>query len=313
MRANLGNDRRAMAKRKYAMRHENNFRRGIGLAFAALLVTALAAGEAKVFAASDAGPDTGGNTHEQPKPPRQEWTFSGPFGSYDQAQLQRGFQVYREVCSNCHSLKLVAFRNLADPGGPGFSEAQVKALAATYQIKDGPNDAGDMFERPGRPSDYFPWNFPNEQAARAALGAVPPDMSLLAKARSYERGFPQFLIDPFIQYQEQGPDYIDALMNGYTNDQDPNWNEYVPGHRIAMPKPLSDGAVDYEDGAPKTVQQYAKDVSAFLMWTAEPKLEERKRLGFGVLIFLAVYALLLFAVKKKIWHRPEAHISADTP
>jgi cytochrome c1 len=138
-------------------------------------------------------------------------------------------------------------------------------------------------------------------------------MSLLAKARSYERGFPQFLIDPFIQYQEQGPDYIDALMNGYTNDQDPNWNEYMPGHKIAMPKPLSDGAVDYEDGAPKTVPQYAKDVSAFLMWTAEPKLEERKRLGFGVLIFLAVYALLLFAVKKRIWHRPEAHISADTP
>jgi cytochrome c1 len=147
----------------------------------------------------------------------------------------------------------------------------------------------------------------------AALGALPPDMSLLAKARSYERGFPQFLFDPFIQYQEQGPDYIDALLNGYANDKDPNWNEFMPGHKIAMPNPLSDGAVDYEDGSPKTVQQYAKDVSAFLMWAAEPKLEERKRLGFGVLIFLAVYALLLFAVKKKIWHRPEAHISADTP
>ena len=114
------------------------------------------------------------------------------------------------------------------------------------RIKDGPNDAGDMFERPGRPSDYFPWNFPNEQAARAALGAVPPDTSLLAKARSYERGFPQFLFDPFIQYQEQGPDYIDALLNGYTNDKDPNWNEFMPGHKIAMPNPLSDGAVDYE-------------------------------------------------------------------
>jgi cytochrome c1 len=295
------------------MRHENIFRHGIGLAFAAVLATALAAGGDNVFAASDAGPDTSGNAHEQPKPPRQEWTFNGFFGRYDQAQLQRGFQVYREVCSNCHSLKLIAFRNLADPGGPSFSEAQVKALAAKYQIKDGPNDAGDMFERPGRPSDYFPWNFPNEQAARAALGAVPPDMSLLAKARSYERGFPQFLIDPIIQYQEQGPDYIDAILNGYTNDKDPNWNKYMPGHKIAMPNPLSDGAVEYEDGSPKTVQQYAKDISAFLMWAAEPKLEERKRVGFNVLIFLLIYALLLFAVKKKIWSRPEAHVEPDTP
>jgi ubiquinol-cytochrome c reductase cytochrome c1 subunit len=295
------------------MRHENRPRRGIGLVIGAVLATAMAAGTASVLAvASNAAPVTGG-THEQPTPPRQEWTFNGPFGRYDQAQLQRGFQVYREVCSNCHSLKLVAFRNLADPGGPGFSEAQVKALAASYQIKDGPNDAGEMFERPGRPSDYFPWNFPNAQAAVAALGALPPDMSLLAKARSYERGFPLFLIDPIIQYQEHGPDYINALMNGYTNDKDPNWNEYMPGHKIAMPKPLSDGAVDYADGSPKTVQQYAKDVSAFLMWAAEPKLEERKRLGFNVLIFLAVYGLLLFAAKKKIWHRPEAEVSHDTP
>src|ERR1035437_100247 len=160
------------------MRHGNKFRRGTGWAFGAVFLAAYAAGSGKVFAADDAG--GAATAHEQPKPPRQEWTFNGFFGRYDQAQLQRGFQVYREVCSNCHSLKLVAFRNLADPGGPGFSEAQVKALAAKYQIKDGPNDAGDMFERPGRPSDYFPWNFPNEQAARAALGAVPPDMSLLA-------------------------------------------------------------------------------------------------------------------------------------
>lgn len=280
-------------------------------AFIALLAAVLTAGTGTVFAAGEK--ETGGSTHEQPRPPRQEWSFYGPFGHYDRAQLQRGFQVYREVCANCHSLKMIAFRNLADPGGPGFTEAQVKALAATYQIKDGPNDSGEMYERPGRPSDYIPWNFPNAQAAVAALGALPPDMSLLAKARSYERGFPQFLIDPIIQYQEQGPDYIYALLNGYTNDQDPAWNEYMPGHKIAMPKPLSDGAVDYADGTPKTVQQYAKDVTAFLMWAAEPKLEERKRLGFGVLIFLAVYALLLYAVKKRIWHRPEAHIGTDTP
>ncbi|WGJ16099.1 cytochrome c1 [Methylocapsa sp. D3K7] len=293
------------------MRHGNQFRRGSGWAFGALLLAAYAGASGTGFAAEDAGGAP--PAHEQPKPPRQEWTFNGFFGRYDQAQLQRGFQVYREVCSNCHSLKMVAFRNLSDPGGPGFSEAQVKALAAKYQIKDGPNDAGDMFERPGRPSDYFPWNFANPQAAVAALGALPPDMSLLAKARSYERGFPLFLIDPIIQYQEQGPDYIYALLNGYTNDKDPTWNEYMPGHKIAMPMPLSDGAVDYADGSPKTVPQYAKDVTAFLMWAAEPKLEERKRLGFGVLIFLVVYALLLLVVKKKIWHSPTAHPSPDTP
>ncbi|HET6374986.1 MAG TPA: cytochrome c1 [Methylocella sp.] len=274
----------------------------------ALLWSLLAAGAAGARAEETGG---GGGAHEQPRPPRQEWSFAGPFGHYDRAQLQRGFQVYREVCSNCHSLKLIAFRNLSDPGGPGFSESQVKTLAATYKIKDGPNDAGEMFERPGRPSDYFPWNFPNEQAARAALGAIPPDMSLLAKARTYERGFPLFLLDPFIQYQEHGVDYIYALLTGYTNEQDPTWNAYFPGHKIGMPNPLSDGVVDYEDGSPKTVQQYAKDVSAFLMWAAEPKLEDRKRIGMGVITFLSVYALMLFAVKKKIWSRPAAKIKPE--
>jgi ubiquinol-cytochrome c reductase cytochrome c1 subunit len=271
----------------------------------AVVLLAASGGNARAGAGREA------NIFEQPTPPPQHWSFAGPFGAYDQAQLQRGFQVYREVCSNCHSLKLVAFRNLADPGGPRFSEEQVKALAAAYKIKDGPNDAGEMFERPGRPSDYFPWNFANEQAARSALGAVPPDMSLLAKARSYERGFPFFLIDFFTQYQEQGPDYIYALLNGYTKDDDPAWNEYFPGHRIAMPKPLGDGIVDYADGSPKTVQQYAKDVTAFLMWTAEPKLERRKKLGMSVLGFLLVYALLLFAAKKKIWSRAHATPPAD--
>ena len=268
---------------------------------------ALAAGTL-VLSAGNAFAESGSgqSPHEQPKPPPQEWSFAGPFGRFDQAQLQRGFQVYREVCSNCHSLKLIAFRNLADPGGPGFSESQVKALAATYTMKDGPNDAGEMFDRPGRPSDYFPWNFANEQAARTALGAVPPDLSLIAKARGYERGFPQFLIDPFIQYQEHGPDYIYALLNGYTKEDNPRWNDYFPGHDIGMPKPLADGAVDYEDGSPKTAPQYAKDVTAFLMWAAEPKLEERKQLGLSVLSFLSIYALLVFATKKKIWHRTAA-------
>jgi cytochrome c1 len=241
------------------------------------------------------------SAEEAEKPTRQDWSFYGPFGKYDQAQLQRGFQVFREVCSNCHSLKSIAFRDLIAPGGPAFSEAQVKALAASYKIKDGPNEAGEMYERPGVLSDYFPWNFPNPQAARAALNAIPPDLSVIAKARGYERGFPLFLIDPIIQYQEQGADYIYALLTGYTHADDPYWDEYVPGHKIAMPAPLSDGSVDYTDGSPKTLKQYSKDVTAFLMWAAEPKLEERKRLGFRVLSVLAVFAVLLYFVKRKVW------------
>jgi cytochrome c1 len=242
-------------------------------------------------------------------PDRQSWTFAGPFGYFDQAQLQRGFRVYREVCSNCHSLKLVPFRALAEPGGPGFTEAQVKALAAEYKVKDGPNDQGDMYERPGLPSDYFPWNFANEQQARAALnGALPPDFSVLAKARSYSRGFPWFLIDAVDQYQEHGPDYIASLLTGYTDapngpEMPPGqyYNRFIPGNHIAMPPPLADGQIDYTDGAPKTAQQYAKDVAAFLMWTAEPKLEERKRMGLTVMGFLVVMAGLLYLTKKKVW------------
>ncbi|MCI0466968.1 MAG: cytochrome c1 [Beijerinckiaceae bacterium] len=280
----------------------NAISRAIKLSFGVLVAAALVASPARVLAETTAGPAA----HAQPKPPRQAWSFAGLLGHYDQAQLQRGFQVFREVCATCHSLKLVAFRNLADPGGPGFSEKQVEALAAAYKIKDGPNDAGEMFERPGRPSDYYPWNFANEQAARAALGAIPPDLSLIAKARTYERGFPLFLVDPFIQYQERGVDYLYALLNGYTDEKDPLWNEYMPGHRIAMPKPLSDNAIEYSDGSPMTVAQYAKDVSAFLMWAAEPKLEERKRLGMSVIAFLSLYALILFAAKKKIWSRAGA-------
>ncbi len=138
-----------------------------------------------------------------------------PFGKFDRAQLQRGYKIYKEVCANCHSASLLKFRNLSQPGGPEFTPGQVTALAATYQIKDGPNEAGEMFERPGRPADAFPSPFPNEQAARAANGgAYPPDMSVLAKARTYERGFPRFIFDIFTQYQEQGPDYIAALLTG---------------------------------------------------------------------------------------------------
>lgn len=244
---------------------------------------------------------------EHAVPERQSWTFAGPFGTFDPEQLQRGFKVYHDVCSTCHSLKLVAFRDLADPEGPDFTDAQVKALAATYKIEDGPNDAGDMFERPGRPSDHFPWTFANAEAAKAALGAVPPDMSVLAKARTYARPFPLFILDAVTQYQEQGPDYIVAILNGYTHPGDPNWNLYFPGHVIAMSKPLTDGAVQYTDGAPQTLAQYSRDVAAFLYWAAEPKLEDRKEMGFRVIIFLIIFAGLLYFVKRRIWEGVAGH------
>ena len=241
-----------------------------------------------------------------PAPPRVKWSFSGPFGKYDRAQLQRGLKVYCEVCAVCHGLKYVAFRNLADLG---YSEGQIKAIASEYKIQDGPNDQGDMFEREGRPADHFPTPWPNENAARARYNGVPPDMSVLAKARGYERGFPWFIFDMFTQFQEHGVDYIHALMTGYkekppagfTLPQGSFYNEYFPGHAIAMPPPLSDKRIDYTDGSPTTVDQFSKDVSAFMMWAAEPHMEARKRIGFQVMIFLIVLAGLLYFTKKKVW------------
>src|SRR5436309_14587949 len=155
--------------------------------------------------------------HETATPPKNKWSFSSPFGKFDRGQLQRGFKVYREVCSLCHGLSLVAFRNLADPGGPGFTEAQARAIAAEYKVQGGPNDQGEMFERPGQLADHFPSPFPNEQAARARYGGFPVDQSVIAKARSYERGFPWFILDglPFLTYQEHGVDYIASLLQGY--------------------------------------------------------------------------------------------------
>ena len=252
---------------------------------------------------------------ETPAPPTNRWSFAGPFGKFDRGQLQRGFKVYREVCQTCHALKLVAFRTLADPGGPGFTTAQATAIAAEYQVKGEPDDQGEVKDRPGRLADTFPSPFPNEQAARARYNAVPPDMSGIAKARGYERGFPRWVGDIFTQYQEQGVDYITALMQGY-KDQPPAgvtippasfYNEYFPGHAIAMPPPLTDNRVEYTDGAPTTVEQYAKDISAFLMWTAEPHLEARKRTGMQVFIFLIVLSLLLYFTKKKVWHEVKLH------
>ena len=252
-----------------------------------------------------------------PLPPQEAWSFSGPLGRFDKAQLQRGYQVYREVCSNCHSMKFMAFRNLTEAGGPEFSEGQVKALSETFKVQDGPNDAGDMFERPGRPSDGFPAPFANEQAARAANGgALPPDMSVLAKARDVEFGGLWFVLQPFSQYQAGGPDYIHALMNGYKDPppagvnlpQGKYYNEYYPGHAISMPPPLNEGQITYTDGSPQTVEQYSHDVAAFLMWVAEPKLMQRKRTGMNAIIFLIVFASLLYLVKRRIW----AGIHEDT-
>ena len=244
---------------------------------------------------------------EQEVPPKLKWSFAGPFGKYDEAQLQRGFKIYKEVCSVCHSMQMVAFRNLAEPGGPGFSEAQAAAVAGEAKIKD-IDDKGEPIERAGRLADYFPSPYANELAAKAVYGVAPPDMSTLAKARTYQRGFPWFVIDLFTQYQEQGPDYIAALLNGYEEPpkgfrlpQNGNYNKYFPGHNIAMPPPLQANQVTYDDGAPQTVDQYSRDISAFLMWAAEPHLVARKRLGFQVMIFLIVLAGLMYFTKKKVW------------
>jgi len=247
------------------------------------------------------------------QPPRNTWSFAGWFGSFDRGQLQRGFKVYHDVCQTCHSLKELSFRTLGEEGGPQFSAAQVAAIAAEYKIKDGPNDQGDMFERPGRPADNFPPPFANEQAARFAnSGSLPPDMSVLAKARQYERGFPWFVIDAIIPYQELGVDYIVAVLKGYapkpadvTIPAGMQYNTQFPGHAIGMPPPLADGVVTYTDGSPQTLDQYARDVAAFLMWAAEPALEERHRLGFQVIFFLVIFTGLLYFSKKKVWHEIE--------
>jgi len=266
--------------------------------------------------------------HGAPQPPREKWSFAGMFGRFDQAQLQRGFQVYREVCSSCHGMSLVRFRNLSEPGGPGFSANQIKALAAEYKVKE-LNDSGEEVERPARAADAFPSPFPNDKAAAAANGGkAPPDFSVLAKARTYERGFPKFLTDamPLVGYTEHGVDYIHAILTGY---EDPPagkevpagtyYNKYYPGHLIAMPKPLSDGQLTYakndkgEPVVPETVNQYAKDVGAFMAWTAEPHMMARKALGLRVILFLIVLSGLLYYVKKRIWAKVGGEVHGLQP
>ncbi len=252
--------------------------------------------------------------------PTQSWSFGGIFGQFDQAQLQRGFKFYKEVCATCHGLKFLSYRNLGQKGGPEFSEEQVKALAAEATVIDGPNDDGEMFERPGRPTDRFVSPFANDNEARVANGgALPPDLSVITKARGIPLGVPWY-VEPFYwirdiatAYQEHGANYLYALLVGYKEEapdgvemaEGMHYNDYFPGHQIAMPNPMSDDVVDYDDGTPQTVQQYAADVTAFLMWAAEPHLEERKRIGFRVMVYLLILTVLLYLAKKKLWSRIE--------
>ncbi len=227
---------------------------------------------------------------EATKPKEVHWSFNGPLGRVDKRAAQRGFQVYKEVCSSCHSLERVAFRNLADIG---FSEEEIKTLAATYKVQDGPNDAGDMFERPARASDRIPGPFANEKAARAANGgAYPPDLTLMVKAR------------------HEGADYVYSLLTGF---QEPpadmkmnagmHYNPYFAGGQIAMPSPLADGAVTYQDGTVASVDQMSQDVVNFMQWTAEPEMEHRKSMGLKVLLFTALFTIMFYAAKVRVWSK----------
>jgi ubiquinol-cytochrome c reductase cytochrome c1 subunit len=221
--------------------------------------------------------------------PDTKFSFEGVFGTFDRASAQRGFQVYKEVCSACHSLRQLSYRHLT---GIGFNPAQVAALASQFQVQDGPNDNGEMFERPARASDHFRRPFANDAAARAANnGALPPDLSVIVKAR------------------EGGADYLHALLIGYeeppagvTIGNGMHYNKYFPGHQIGMPPPLnSEGQVTYADGTKATVDQMSADVATFLAWASEPELEQRRAMGVRMVIFLAILGTLVYAVKRKVW------------
>lgn len=225
---------------------------------------------------------------DAPHAPKQDWSFDGMFGTYDRAALQRGYKIYQNVCSACHGMKHLAYRNLE---GIGYNEDQVKNIASQYNVTDGPNDEGEMFERPALPSDHFVSPYPNDKAgAYANNGALPPDLSLITKAR------------------HDGSNYLYALLTGYTTPQHGEevaegkyWNTYFPGHVISMAPPLSDDIVAYEDSTPQTTEQYAKDVTHFLTWAADPYMEDRKRIGVRVIIFLLVFAGIMYAVKRRLW------------
>ncbi|WP_138380289.1 cytochrome c1 [Luteithermobacter gelatinilyticus] len=255
------------------------------------------AASAVVFGVNSAHAAGGEKVHIE----RHDWPHAGVFGTYDKAALQRGFQVYREVCAACHSLNMVAFRELS---ALGYNEDEIKAIAKEYEIEDGPNDEGEMFTRPGRPSDYFPAPFPNEQAARAANGgAYPPDFSLIAKAREH--------LSLFMPWNSvYGEDYIVALLTGYEDAPEDfvlmpglYYNKVFAGNQIAMAPPLAEGLVEYADGTEATVEQMAKDVATFLYWASEPKLEERKKMGLKVIGYMIFLTILLYFANKQVWAR----------
>ncbi len=227
-----------------------------------------------------------------------DWTFKGLFGKYDRGALQRGYQVYTEVCSACHSMQYLSYRNLAEPGGPEFTEQEAKFIAASFEVQDGPNSEGEMFTRPAKLSDKFVMPYDNVEAAKAANGgAYPPDMSVLAKAR------------------KGGADYIYSLLLGYDDppaniklDDGVYYNKYMYGNKIKMSAPLSDGLVEYSDGTQATEEQMAKDVTTFLMWSAEPHLETRHKTGFRVIVYLIILSILVYLTMKKIWSRVETKV-----
>lgn len=226
-------------------------------------------------------------------PKQLKWEFDGFFGRFDKASIQRGYQVYKEVCSSCHSLKRVAFRNL---GEIGFAENEIKQIASEYNVSDGPNDDGDMFDRPGLPSDKFISPFANDNAARSANGgAIPPDLSLIVKAR------------------HDGPNYIYSILTGYQDAPDEfpmaqgkNYNPYFEGRQISMPQPLTDdGQVEYKDGTYATKEQMVIDTVNFLQWASEPEMESRKKMGIRTVLFLAILLVILIAAKKAVWKKVE--------
>ena len=218
----------------------------------------------------------------------RDWSFSGPFGTFDKAAMQRGFQVYNEVCAGCHSMKLIAFRNFADLG---YNDAEIKALAAQYEVQDGPNDDGEMFMRPAIPADRMPSPYANDNAARAGNnGALPPDLSLIAKARP------------------NGPNYLYSLLSSYENAPNDKevpdgmyYNAAYPGHLIAMPQPLYGDDVEYTDGAATSIEALSADLTQFLMWAAEPKMEVRKRTGVAAVFFLSIFVIFSYLAKRRIW------------
>ena len=224
---------------------------------------------------------------------KTNWSFKGIFGTFDRASLQRGYQVYQEVCSGCHSVQHLSYRNLSEKGGPEFSIEEAKAIASQFEVEDGPNSDGEMFNRPGRLSDKFVKPYPNVQASTAANGgAYPPDMSVLAKARA------------------GGADYIYSLLLGYEEapsgfelDDGVYYNKYMPGNKIKMSTPLSDGLVEYSDGTQSTTTQMAKDITTFLVWAAEPHLESQHRMGFKAIIYLIILLTLVYMSKQKVWSR----------